>query len=138
MQQLPSSVDSAGIDAARQDAVSSLLHTPAQTWCNSVQVFGAVYQSTHMGRYEAQLLRHDGKPHYMRKSRAFGGITHLFYFMKFKQWAIGPNLGQTPVFMYISDTAMTPDEISPLRQWYSWDGHFWQVEPDISIKCEKA
>jgi hypothetical protein len=89
---------------------------------------------------------HDDRPFYVsnggdsrvkrRFKRYVGAAVHLFYFSKFKQWAIGPNLGKTPVYMYVTDTASTPDRVSIIHEWYAWDGHFWQVEPAVAVDCK--
>eukprot|EP00935_MAST-01C_sp_MAST-1C-sp1_P000154 g154.t1 len=104
------------------------------TRCARINVNGAVYQPTRMGDYELQPTLHDGRAHYLHRTK-YGGIDHMFFFKEFGQWAVGPILGKTPVFMYVSDDAASPDAISELHQWFAWDGRFWQSEPSIAVTC---
>ncbi|KAI8510781.1 hypothetical protein Bbelb_116970 [Branchiostoma belcheri] len=61
-------------------------------------------------------------------AQSAGGATNYF-----KQWWVGPTIGERSGFAYVPNCAVTPDLIrSP---WLLWDGNRWQVVWSVTASC---
>ncbi|XP_019617769.1 PREDICTED: CUB and sushi domain-containing protein 3-like [Branchiostoma belcheri] len=99
------------------------------TNCARVRLHGH-YLPSAMTTYTRTDQTSGGRPVYVSDTNS---QDFLHFVEDFKQWWVGPTIGERSGFAYVPNCAVTPDLIrSP---WLLWDGNRWQVVWSVTASC---
>ncbi|XP_035671290.1 uncharacterized protein LOC118412509 [Branchiostoma floridae] len=101
--------------------------------CTHIIISGSTTEQTsRMTHYTLTHQKHDGRPVYASDTTA----DFLYYYEPYSHWNVGPSVGSTRAYMYVYDSAMSPEQIQ--GTWKLTVNHVWTSFSSVKATCAEC